>query len=138
MKKLRECVLFAIEKHKGQKRNYSDTDFVVHSIRVMTQMDTFEEKIVAVLHDVVEDTDATIQDIRFLAGDAISDKVDILTHKNGTSYIEYIKEVSVDEICTKVKIADIVDNLSDNPSSRMIEKGIKAIYYLTETTHNTN
>jgi len=104
----------------------------------MTQMDTFEEKIVAVLHDVVEDTDATIQDIRFLAGDAIADKVDILTHKNGTSYIEYIKEVSVDEICTKVKIADIVDNLSDNPSSRMIEKGIKAIYYLTETTHNTN
>ena len=128
--KLKQAIRLSTIWHKGQKRNFSDTPYITHPLRVMRDVGSTTQKIIAVLHDVLEDTDATQQDIRYEFGDEITNKVLKLTHENGVSYLDYIKIIMEDEDCIAVKIADILDNLTDSPSPRMVEKGAKALEIL--------
>jgi GTP pyrophosphokinase len=80
----------------------------------MEQMDTNEERIVAVLHDVVEDSEYQSEEIEEKFGQRISDAVDVLTKpdKANVDYLdEYIPTVAENSIARKVKQADLKDNL---------------------------
>ena len=69
----------------------------------------------AVLHDVLEDTSVTVDELRGeeLPADVV-DAVLALTHRAGTSYEEYIEEVALNSIARDVKVVDIKDNLVNN------------------------
>lgn len=85
--------------------------YILHCLRVMNQMDTEEEKIVAVLHDTIEDGVCTVESLieeRFSQNVIYS--LILLTHKKEVSYEDYIKVISTDSIATKVKLADLKDN----------------------------
>lgn len=85
--------------------------YIDHSLRVMEQMDTEEEKIVAVLHDVVEDTDTSLNDLQDEGfSRTVLETIGQLTRRSDMTYFDYIDDISCSELATKVKIAEIADN----------------------------
>lgn len=85
--------------------------YILHCLRVMDKMDTDEEKIVAILHDTIEDGVCTLKDLidEHFGTDVIYALI-LLTHKERDSYDEYIKKIAGDKLATKVKLADLKDN----------------------------
>lgn len=127
---------FARRKHKNQARKITGKHYITHPIRVSQRVQTGLQMVIALLHDTLEDTNTKYEEIEEEFGEEIAKKVKILTHpKDGSeTYMEYIERVKKDEDCKTVKIADICDNLNDNPSQRMIEKAHQALLRLNGYT----
>ncbi|WP_442905106.1 GTP pyrophosphokinase [Haladaptatus sp. ZSTT2] len=77
----------------------------------MTETESETERIVAVLHDVVEDTDYTIEAIEETFGSMVRAAVDALTKRMGENYTEFIERVAENPIARRVKIADLENNM---------------------------
>lgn len=98
-----------------------------------------QERIVAVLHDVVEDTAITLADLRDAGfSDAVLVAIDALTKREGETYQAFIERAARDPIARRVKLADLAENSDlsriENPSQKdldRIEKYRKATDYLT-------
>ena len=88
--------------------------YILHPLRVMFQMETYDEKVVAVLHDVIEDCDGVCLETLQQLGieDKYLESIDAISRREKESYIDYIHRVEKNTIAKKVKIADLVDNLS--------------------------
>lgn len=85
--------------------------YINHAMRVADKMDTEVEKTVAVLHDVLEDTDCSIYDLQDAGfSREVIECVEQLTRKSDFTYFEYIEDVATSEICKKVKLAELADN----------------------------
>ena len=124
---------FATKKHSGQYRRDGVTPYIVHPEKVASMFDdNSTKKIVALLHDTIEDTDTTYEEISELFGQGIADDVITLTHNWDETYDEYINKVKKSIFCTEIKIADIVCNLSDNPTEKQIKKYYKTLVRLTK------
>ncbi len=104
--------------HKGQTRKDGVTPYSTHPIGVAEMMTTDLTRIVALLHDVVEDTTMKISDIKAIFGKEVAFYVAILTHKGNITYTKYIQRVAKYPVCVKVKIGDIVYNLADDSSEK--------------------
>ncbi len=107
--KLGHAIAIASESHKDQKR-FDGSPYVLHPLRVMAAMETEEEKIVAVLHDVIEDSDVKLEDLAL--PDHLSLALSLLTHKPEEDYFLYIERIKMNPLATKVKLADLADNMS--------------------------
>lgn len=109
---LNKCIEFAQMAHKGQK-DKGGADYIGHPLRVMEQMDTTEEKIVAVLHDILEDTYYTITDLYSILGipDNLIESLILLKRRKGENYMTYIQSLTKDPMAVAVKIADLKDNM---------------------------
>jgi len=68
-------------------------------------------RIVAILHDVVEDTEVTLDEIEDIFGAHVRYAVDAITEREGETYKDYIKRVHKNTFATVVKIADLQDNM---------------------------
>jgi (p)ppGpp synthase/HD superfamily hydrolase len=112
MPTLEDAIILATDAHRGQK-DRNDEPYIMHPLRVAAQLWGYDERMVAVLHDVVEDTDVTLDDLR-QAGypDHIVDAVDALSKRKDVNepYSQYIRRVKENPLATKVKIADLGDN----------------------------
>lgn len=87
--------------------------YILHCLYVMNKMnqDDHELMAIAVLHDVVEDTDFTLEILREVGfSDRVVWGVQALTHEDGIPYMDYIKIISFNEDARKVKIADLRHN----------------------------
>jgi len=126
MKTYKKALRFATNAHKGQKRT-NGNNYIIHPIRVSQDVRTETQKVIALLHDTVEDTGTTLGTIAQEFGNEVARAVDCLTHRKGESYDEYITRVLAEPDAIAVKIADICDNLSDNPSNNAIEKCSRAL-----------
>lgn len=84
--------------------------YILHPIRVAEMVDTEEEKMVAVLHDVVEDTPVIIETIEIEFGFEIADAVLAITHFPGERRKDYLDRVIVNDLARTVKLADMRDN----------------------------
>ena len=96
--------------HAGQK-DRAGNPFIEHPITVAQRVNTPEEKTVAYLHDVVEDTFVTLGTIRNLFGNQIGDAVDAMTHRADESYEQYIVRLGSNPIARIVKLADLSHNM---------------------------
>ena len=96
--------------HSGQV-DKAGVDYINHPVAVSDMVYPEEEKTVALLHDVVEDTGITIVCLRALFDDNIVDAVECLTRKSGESYNQYIRRVAENPIARNVKIADLAHNM---------------------------
>jgi len=130
---LSKVIEFAVKAHGGQVDKIGEP-YILHPLRVMMDCNTMVEKIVAILHDTVEDTDATLDDIRALFtnnnnrtyADTIVNAVDAMTKRAGESYDDYLARVKDNPIALSVKLADIRDNMSPIRQYRLpLEKQIK-------------
>lgn len=124
---LERAIAIAAENHAGQI-DKAGAPYVLHPIRVMLKMDSGAERIVAVLHDVVEDTNVTFDDLRNegFDGEVIS-AIDSVTRRNSESYEEFILRAAANPIGYKVKIADLIDNLDLNRIDIPTEKDFKRL-----------
>lgn len=123
------ALTFAARKHAGQKRSNGD-NYIIHPIRVSQEVKTMRQKIIALLHDTLEDTETTYDELVLTFGVDIAIPVLALTKCEGQSYEEYIEQVKLNSDAVAVKIADIADNLSDAPSDNAVRKSAKAIEQL--------
>lgn len=111
MSVLEHAILIATEAHKGQK-DKAGQPYILHSLRVMIALETDEERIVGVLHDVLEDTDVTENDLRGAGySEVVIEGIKSVTRLQSETYKEFILRAKENEIGCKVKMADLLDNL---------------------------
>ncbi len=85
--------------------------YMDHLMTVVSYVEGYDEKVAAVLHDILEDTDTTEQQIRDTFGDRMTDILLVLTHKKDEAYLDYISRVADDPIAKKIKLADLRHNM---------------------------
>ena len=95
--------------HSGQV-DKAGKPYILHPERVASRMETPEEKIVAWLHDTVEDSNLDINVIEEKFGSDISCAVRAITREKGEDWNEYIQRVKRNDLARKVKISDLIDN----------------------------
>lgn len=132
------ALAIAKKAHAGQV-DKAGIDYIQHPLYVASQVKTEQEKAVALLHDVIEDSDVTADDLLAsgLSNEVVT-AVQILTKKKGQSYQEYLEKVKSNNLARVVKLADLKHN-SDlsrlksvtNTDYERVEKYKKAIRYLS-------
>ena len=106
-----KAVKIALKAHEGQN-DKAGSPYLLHVLRVMMRVEKIDEKIVALLHDVVEDSSTTIEDLAKEGFPAnILKSVELLTKKKGEPYKDYIKKIGRNRLARVVKLADLKDNM---------------------------
>lgn len=128
MATLERALEIAIAAHKGQK-DKSGADYIFHGIRVMQKGETEIEKICGILHDVVEDSIWTFEDLKNegFSEDVIS-VLRCLTKESETEdYNIYIDRLEKNPIAVKVKLNDLLDNMDITRIKELKEKDLKRL-----------
>jgi (p)ppGpp synthase/HD superfamily hydrolase len=109
---IEKAIELALRAHTGQVDKGGEP-YIQHPLRLMLRMDGEAEAIAAALHDVVEDANVGLDDLRAsgFPEEAIQ-AIDCLTKRAGEDYEAFIRRVDTNEIARKVKIADLEDNLN--------------------------
>ena len=134
----RKAMILAYNAHLGQF-DKSGLPYIYHPIHLAEQMETEEECIVAILHDTVEDTNITFEQLEREFSQPIIEALKLLTHDKSVPYMEYVMKIKDNPIAKKVKLTDLrhnsdetrLDVLTDKDKQR-IEKYKKAIELLSE------
>lgn len=118
------AVRLASEKHAGQT-DKAGAPYILHPLRLMMRMETDTARIAAVLHDVVEDTPTTLDDLRAagIPEEAVR-LVDLLTHRPGEARTAYYQRLMVDPAARRIKLADLEDNMDVRRLSQLTPKDI--------------
>lgn len=130
---IKEAKLLAIEAHKNQCKKDGITPYIKHPLSVASRAKSEEEIMVALLHDIIEDTYITYDDLKEKGfSEEVINAVESITHLEEESYLRYIAKVCENPLARRVKILDILDNISDKPAMKQIHKYGKALAMLTE------
>ena len=115
----------AVEKHKNQT-DKAGNPYILHPLHVMENVNNKEGKIVAILHDIIEDTDIT-EDYLLKIGlsKRIVDAVVALTRSEDIDYQEYIKNLSSNPLAKEVKLADLEHNMDLKRLPTLEEKDLE-------------
>lgn len=125
--KLKKAIDIAVECHSGQKDRAGEP-YIQHPLRMMMKMKTTEEKITAVLHDVVEDSKMSLAELKKEGfSERILKAVDALTKRKGESYKKSIERVKENPLAVKIKIADFEDNMDIRRLKRITENDRKRL-----------
>lgn len=135
----KKALKLCFESHKEQV-DKSGMPYVFHPFHLAEQMTDEATTVVALLHDVIEDTELTFEDLQQQGfGEEIITALKHLTHDDNTPYMDYIAEIKKNHIATKVKLADLRHNsdltrldIVDEKALKRKEKYEKAIKILTE------
>ena len=104
----------------------SGVPYVFHPFHVAEQMEDEASTIVALLHDVVEDTDYTLDDLREMGFSAeVCEAIDLLTHREGVPYMDYVRSIRNNPIATRVKLADLTHNSDRSRFDSMTEADLR-------------
>jgi len=110
MSTIERAIVIAAEAHAGQV-DKAGAAYILHPLRVMLRMETGDERITAVLHDLVEDS---AWDLDQLRAEGFSEQVvraiDSVTRRDGESYDDFLLRAGRDAIGLRVKLADLEDN----------------------------
>ncbi|MET0399023.1 MAG: HD domain-containing protein [Longimicrobiaceae bacterium] len=108
---IEDAIALAVRAHRGQK-DRAGAPYILHPLRMMFRVETDAEKMAAVLHDVVEDTDWTLDDLRAEGfPEEVVAAVDHLTRREGESYEEFVRRAAAHPVARRVKLADLEDNM---------------------------
>lgn len=111
MSTLERAIEIAARAHTGQP-DKAGAPYILHPLRVMLRMNTNDERIVAVLHDVVEDSHHW--SLELLRAEGFSEQVvraiDSVTHRDNETYEEFVLRAGLDPVGRRVKLADLEDN----------------------------
>ena len=111
--------------HLGQVDKAGE-DYIKHPEKVASFVETDEEKAVAYLHDVIEDTELTLEDLHeYEFSKEVIEAVDIITKKKGEDYRSYLNSVKKNKLARAVKLADLRHNSDLTRLIKVTEKDIK-------------
>jgi len=122
MADIEEAIRIAVEAHRGQK-DKAGAPYILHPLRMMFRMQTDAERMAAVLHDVVEDTPWTLDQLRARGfAEEVVAAVDHLTRREGESYEEFAERAGRHPVARRVKIADLEDNMDIRRTGEVTDK----------------
>jgi (p)ppGpp synthase/HD superfamily hydrolase len=99
----------AYQAHHGQV-DYNGIPYIFHPIHLAEQMDDEISCCVALLHDTVEDTDITFEELEAVFPPAVMDALKRMTHPKEVPYFDYVRGIRGNAVAVKVKLADIAHN----------------------------
>ena len=106
----KKALKLSFEAHKNQV-DKSGMPYVYHPFHLAEQMNDENTTIVALLHDVPEDTDITVEDIRKMGfNEEVCEALKLMTHDDNVPYMDYIKKLRNNQIAKTVKLADLKHN----------------------------
>ena len=137
--KTKRAIRLMFEAHKNQT-DKAGLPYVFHPFHLAEQMTDEKTTVAALLHDVVEDTDTTLDDLRKMDfGDDVIAALTLLTHDERVPYMDYVAEIKKNPIARAVKLADLRHNsdltrldVVDEKALKRVEKYKKAIALLEE------
>lgn len=135
----KKALKLCFEAHKNQV-DKSGMPYVFHPFHLAEQMTDERTTIVALLHDIVEDTDYTFDDLRNMGFESeVIEALILMTHDNAVPYMEYVAKIKQDPIARVVKLADLRHNsdlsrldIVDEKALKRKEKYSEAIRLLTD------
>lgn len=119
----RKAMNIAYNAHMNQF-DKAGVPYIYHPIHLAEQMDSETECIVALLHDVVEDTEVTFEQLEKDFPKEVIESIRLLTHDKDVDYKKYIKELSKNPIAKKVKIADLLHNSDETRLEKITIKDV--------------
>lgn len=122
-----KAIKLMFEKHKNQV-DKAGIPYVFHPFHLAEQMNDENETLVALMHDLVEDTDVTFEDLAGMGfqGEVI-EAIKLLTHDKSVEYLDYVKKLSGNALARKVKIADLEHNMDPSRLSEEQHKNPRRI-----------
>lgn len=124
---LSKAIILATNAHEGQVDRQGEP-YILHPLRVMLNSKNQKERICAVLHDIVEDTDITFDDLRSEGfSEEIIEIVDCLTKRDGEDYFDYIERVLTNKTACQIKISDLNDNMDSSRNLNSSQKDTQRI-----------
>lgn len=122
MSTLEKAIALAATQHAGQL-DKGGQPYILHPLRLMLQFSNPTLQIIAVLHDILEDTATTAEDLKALGFSAeIIQSIQALTKQTGESRLEAAKRTTLNPLATQVKYVDVLDNMNlsriNNPTAR--------------------
>lgn len=132
----KKALKISFNAHKDQL-DKSGMPYVYHPFHLAEQMDDEYSTCVALLHDVVEDTDTTLDDLSRIFPKEVTDAIALMTHDDNVPYLDYVRTIKSNPIASKVKLADLKHNSDltrldtvDDKALERVEKYKKAINIL--------
>ena len=141
----KQALKLCFEAHKDQV-DKSGMPYVFHPFHLAEQMETEETVTVALLHDVVEDTDYTISDLSEMGfPPVVTNALSLLTHDKAVPYLDYVAKIKENPVAKAVKLADLrhnsdlsrLDSIDEKALERK-EKYLRAIALLEDAEPNEN
>ena len=142
MADLESAIALAVQAHSGQVDKVGEP-YILHPLRVMFSLSSNNERIVGVLHDVVEDSDLSFDDLRKMGfSEAVVEALEAVTKRpaeegSDEGYQAFVERAGTNLIARRVKIADLLDNLNvtrldeiREKDSRRISRYLRALRYL--------
>jgi len=127
MSTIEKAISIAIEAHKG-KVDKAGAPYILHPLRVMFQMETKEEMIAAVLHDVLEDTAITPDQLKEMGfSETVLEALDSVTKRAGETYEDFVRRAALHPIGKKIKLADLRDNMDLSRLEEITDNDIKRV-----------
>ena len=124
---LERAIKLAKKYHEGQF-DKGGSPYIEHPLRVMEGVESIDEKILAVLHDVLEDCDASRDElINEGIPECLVEKLEILCKGKNENYFDYIDRIKVDKSTINVKLSDLKDNMNLKRLKEVTEKDLKRI-----------
>jgi len=99
----------AYSAHHGQT-DHGGLPYILHPVHLAEQMPDEISCTAALLHDVVEDTPITLEQLREQFPPAVTDAVALLTHTDGVDYFDYVRAIRQNPVAVRVKLADLAHN----------------------------
>lgn len=137
---LEAAILCAVKAHTGQT-DKAGAPYILHPLRVMLALETEEERIAGVLHDIAEDAGWSALEEFGELPPTIAQALDALTRRAGESYSAFIGRVAAVPLARRVKIADLRDNLDpsrlQSPGPADVQRALRyraALEFLTSLT----
>ena len=123
--KTKAALRLCFDAHKDQV-DKSGLPYVFHPFHLAESMTTEATTIVALLHDVVEDSTYTFEDlVKMGFGDEVIDALRLLTHGDGVDYMEYVRAIKGNPIAKAVKLADLTHNSDLTRLDKVDDKAIE-------------
>lgn len=120
----KKAMKLMFEAHKEQV-DKSGLPYVFHPFHVAEQMQDETATVVALLHDLVEDTDYTLADLRDMGfSEAVCGAIGLMTHEESVPYMEYVRQIKTNPIAVQVKLADLRHNSDMSRLDSVTERDI--------------
>ena len=121
----KKALKLCFKAHRDQV-DKSGLPYVFHPFHLAEQMDTEETVCVALLHDVVEDTDYTLEDLIAMGfPKPVTDALALMTHDENVPYLDYVSKLKDNPIARRVKLADLKHNSDLTRLDRVDEKALE-------------
>jgi (p)ppGpp synthase/HD superfamily hydrolase len=122
MPNLEDAIALAVKAHAGQVDKAGQA-YILHPLRVMFAVEGDVACIVAVLHDVVEDSDTTFDDLLAMGySEEVLSALECVTRREDETYMEFVQRAKVNPIARQVKLADMEDNMDVRRLTQISDK----------------